>query len=130
MLDRLATGSMQLLVGAVLVMDSVILTLQSTEVIQLILDLTALFFIQEVDDIAFKMANVGILSYVIKEDCEKVMNLKRVHPRETTNRRVFWKRVFTCVLMITLFVPFGVIFAWQMDGRFLCKHGMSLSNLR
>jgi hypothetical protein len=129
MVNRLGTGSLQLLIGIVLLMDSIILTLQNTEITPLILDLTALFFIQEVDDMAFKMAHVGILSKAIQEDCEKVKNLKRVLPEEAVNRRVLGKRILTVILIIALYVPFGIVLAWQMNGRFLCKHGMFLSQV-
>jgi hypothetical protein len=44
---------MQLFVGMLLITNSFILTAQTSEVIQLILDLTALFFVQELDDMAF-----------------------------------------------------------------------------
>jgi hypothetical protein len=115
---------MQLLVGTVLIANSFILTIQSSEVIQLILDLTALFFIQEIDDMAFKLAHVGILSTRIREDCEKIKNLKRVFPKKTVDRRLFGKRALTIILIVILIVPFGVVFSWQWEGRFLCKHGM------
>jgi hypothetical protein len=114
---------MQLLMGTVLLANSIILTMQASEVIELILNLTALFFIQEVDDMAFHLAHVGILSKRIQEDCEKVKNLKRVFPKETVQQRILWKRVLTIVLSVVLFVPFGIIVAWQMEGRYLCKHG-------
>jgi hypothetical protein len=126
-IPRLATGLVQFLVGVLLVTNSFILTIQSSEVIQLILNLTALFFIQEIDDMAFKLAHLGLFSKGIREDCEKVSNLKRMFPKETVDRRFYLMRALAIILIVILIVPFGIVFAWQMRGRFLCKHGMCLS---
>ncbi|CAB9518962.1 expressed unknown protein [Seminavis robusta] len=79
---RLVTGLVQCLVGVVLVFDSFMLSMQSTTVIDLVLNLTALYFIQEVDEIAFALADMGILSSQIQADCEKDKNLKQVSPPE------------------------------------------------
>jgi hypothetical protein len=124
MMYRLVTGLIQTMSGSVLLLDSIILNLQSTDVIQLILDLTALFFIQEADNLAFQLAHVGVLSMGIQKHCEMVKNYKRVFPKEVVERKIFGTRVLTISLSLMLLVPFSVVLTWQMRGRFLCKHGM------
>ncbi|CAB9505496.1 EGF_like [Seminavis robusta] len=118
----LVTGLMQLMVGVILVLDSFILSMKSTTVIDLVLNLTALYFVQEVDEIAFQLADMGILSSGIQEDCEKVKNLKQVSPPEFIERRRFCKRVLLILLLIGLIVPYAIVVSWQTNGVYLCNH--------
>ena len=71
----LFTGILQSLVGCLLLFDSFVLSMQSTTVIDLALNLTALHFIQEIDEIAFGLAaDSGLLGEKVSQDCEHVRN--------------------------------------------------------
>ena len=122
-INRVAKSVFQMVVGLVLVIDSFILSMQTTDVIELILNVTALFFIQEIDDIAFKLAETGTLSVPVLDDCIKLKNLKRELPKAVQKRRTLGQQVLMVVLIIGLMVSYGVILSWQLTGLLLCNHG-------
>ncbi|CAB9504687.1 multiple EGF-like-domains [Seminavis robusta] len=78
--------------------------------------------LMEIDEIAFKLADMGILASQIQADCEKVKNLKQVSPPEFIARRTLWKRIMLILLFITLTIGYAFVVSWQMNGVYLCKH--------
>ncbi|CAB9511052.1 expressed unknown protein [Seminavis robusta] len=117
----LLTGSFQTCVGIIMLVDSFILAVKARTVIDLVLNLTALHFLQEVDDISFKIATMGLFVNQVQEDCNKISNLKQGVSPEYVRYRTCWKRVALIVILVGLLVPFFVLVGQQLDGRFLCK---------
>lgn len=90
--------------------------MQSKAVIELVLYLTALYLIQQIDNIFFRIASMGIICSRVQEDCERVQNLKQVAPPEFTQKVNFWKRVVLGLLAVGLLVPYAIVV------RLFCQH--------
>ena len=111
----------QSLMGILLVLDSFILSMASETVIDLILNLTALHFLQEIDAMFFSLASNGLLNDSVQRDCERVQNLKQVAPPEFVTRVRYWRRVLVLLLTCALLAPYAYIVYLQRSGYFLCK---------
>lgn len=117
----LFTGIFQAFMGSLLLLNSFILSMRSTTVIDLALNLTALHFLQEFDEKAFEIATeTGLLGDVIKEECEKVQELVHYTTPKKRRRYIVWKRIIIGLMSIGLLAPYFVVLSWQNNGRFLC----------
>lgn len=118
----LVTGVLQILVGCLLLFDSFILSMQSTTVIDLVLNLTALHFIQELDEIAFAVASeTGLLGQKVADDCEHVKNLKAYSTPEQRERIQVFRRCLILLMTAGLLVPYFMVLVWQNEGRYICQ---------
>jgi hypothetical protein len=101
------TGFFQTLVGLLLLVVSFILSMQSTTVIDLTLNLTGLHFIQELDDMGFKIAAAGLISKRTQDDCHHVADLNRQPtPKHLKQKAKVTKRMLIVALAIGLLVPY------------------------
>lgn len=117
----LVSGVLQTSNGLMFVVLSFILTMQSTDVISLFLNLTGLIFLQEIDDWGFQIASSGLLGFKTQKACEHVMGIKQLVPEDMKKRILYSKRAFVGVLLVSVLVPY-VILAWhQADGKYLCS---------
>jgi len=104
-----------------MVVCTFVLAMQSTEIITLILNLTALHFIQEVDDLAFQVGTMGLLSRPVKKDCDRIKEVHQVPMKGFTRDRLRWQQTLLVLLSIGLFVPYGCVVYWQLSGTFSCE---------
>ena len=95
--------------------------MQSTTVIEIVFSLTALYFIQQFEKLAFSLASLGILSDPIRQDCKRVQTLQQVSPPEFMRRVRISKCTILFLLMIALLIPYSIMVHWQNSGKFLCK---------
>lgn len=117
----LVTGLLQTAVGLLLLVLSFVLFMQSTTVIDLTLNLTGLHFLQEVDDMGFKLASQGLISKRTQEDCKHVADLNREPtPEAVKQKSKVTKRILIVLIGIALLVPYFTVVSWQFHGRFLC----------
>ena len=86
-----------------------ILTLQSADVLEIVLNLTGLVFLQEIDDLGFHFASLGILGEGLKYDCDHVLNMKQVMPKAMRNRIKLARRIVCTLTPICLFIPYFVL---------------------
>jgi len=116
------TGVIQTLVGLLQLGLSFVLTMQSTTVIDLTLNLTGLYFIQELDDMGFTLAAQGLVSKKSQEDCAHIAELNRApSPDDVKQKAKITKRLIIFCLGIALLVPYFLVVVWQYLGIFMCK---------
>lgn len=60
---------LQSFVGILMTTDLFLLMMQSTSVIGMCLNFAALMFVQEIDDVAFQVASLGLISRRIEVEC-------------------------------------------------------------
>jgi hypothetical protein len=118
---RFATGVLQTAVGVLMMVDSFILAMASTTVIDLALNLTALHFIQEIDEVGFKLASMGLVNHRIQKHCKKIEGEKVMVPTDFQKKRKFRQSTLLFVLLVGLLVPYFVVVGWQVNGIFICK---------
>lgn len=105
----------QLLAGLFLLAASFVLTMQSSTVIELMLNLTALVFMAEIDDIGFSMAKLGFLTDRLQIEADAVANFEvPKRKRHNTPRRVLYS-----VALIVLYTLFAVVKVEQLEGKYL-----------
>ena len=113
------TGILQCLVGCLLLFDSFVLSMQSEAVIDLVLNLTALHFIQEIDEMAFSIAaESGLFGEAVEETCEHVQNLKKFTTPEQRERKKNLRRGIVLFMVCGLLAPYFLIVVWQNSGKF------------
>lgn len=108
----------QVLVGVVMTADCFILIMQSNTVVEMCLNFAALHFVQEIDDVAFAVAQRGYITKAIQEECERVAD-------DMTStlpwlRTVNLRRLLLFLTAVGLLVPFCVLVSWQWSGYYLC----------
>lgn len=111
-----AAGVFQSLVGILMTTDLFILLMQSTSVIGMCLNFAALHFVQEIDDVAFMFASMGLLSQSIQLECLSVGDIMiAAKVRQRTWR---FRRILMWFLLIGLYSAYFVISYQQWSGRF------------
>lgn len=109
----------QVFVGVLMTADCFILIMQSRTVIEMCLNFAALHFVQEIDDIAFAVAQRGYITASIQEECERVSeNMTSTLP---WLRTINLRRTLLVLITIALYVAFAVLLYWQWGGVYLCK---------
>lgn len=108
----------QLSSGLLLLTTSFILTTQSSTVLVLMLNLTALLFMAEIDDIAFSLAKMGFITDHLQHEAVGVCDIQ-VPKQKRSN---FYRRLFYGFSLIGLFVGYGVLKARQVQGYYLQTH--------
>lgn len=106
---RLFSGILQTTNGIMFVVLSFMLTMQSTDVIGLFLNLTGLIFLQEIDDWGFQLGCSGLLGRRVQKECDHVLDLKQLVPETMKKRIIYAKRAFLVLLTVGVLVPFGFI---------------------
>lgn len=101
--------------GLLVLISSFILTMQSETVIDLVLNLTALLFISEIDDIGFAMAKRGFITDQLQKEAYSIVDFKV--PKAQRNN--IYRRLLYLVTMMGLFAGYGVLKQMQLDGAFL-----------
>lgn len=114
-LTWLISGLAQLTSGLLVLIGSFILTMQASTVIDLMLNLTALLFISELDDIGFLIAKLGFVTDVLQKQTEAVADFE-VPKRKNHNLK---RRVLYVLTMIGLEIGFGVLKTKQLNGDYL-----------
>lgn len=116
------TGFLQTMVGLLLLALSFILSMQSTTVIDLTLNLTGLHFIQELDDMGFKLASQGLISKQTQEDCKHVADLNRQPTPDAVKQKAkVTKRILIVLMAAALLIPYFFVVSWQFNGFYMCK---------
>ena len=108
--------------GLLLLFDSFVLTMQSETVVDLALNLTALHFIQDIDDQAFNLAQSGMLSKNMKQACDQVTAAERMTTHAERHNEKIRKRFLILLMTISLLAPYGVVVKWQRNGIFICSN--------
>lgn len=109
----------QLMAGLLLLFASLILTMQAEYVIDVMLNLTALLFLTEIDDLAFHMATLGFVTDTIQKEAIKAQD---VQVPKRSNRGNKCKRFLYFVTLAGLFTAYGVIKRRQLRGDYLPTH--------
>ncbi|CAB9499994.1 Notch ligand involved in the mediation of Notch signaling (By similarity) [Seminavis robusta] len=118
----LVTAVMQTVSGSFLLIDSFILAMQSSTVIDLSLNLTALYFIQEIDEQAFQLGLTGMIATRIKEDCESVQEWQHETTKEYRRTVLIRKRRLIFFMLVALLIPYFAVVGRQAGGRYVCNN--------
>ena len=124
----------QFLIGLFLFLDSMALAMQSTTVLDLMLNFAALEFVGSIDDLAFAIAARGYVTDGLQEATQHVSDYYLYHHSSTSNtnsnknqeelrvkRRTKWLRRGGYVAMTALaFAIYAACFLQQTYGDFLC----------
>ncbi|CAB9497926.1 expressed unknown protein [Seminavis robusta] len=111
-------GVLQVLVGVLMVVNLFILAMQSSGVIGLCLNFAALHFVQEIDDVAFTVASMGLLGLTVQKEVQCVGDI--VISAEVRSRTLWMRRIVWIVLVVGLYSCWFVIASWQWSGKFVC----------
>ena len=123
----------QFLIGLFLFLDSMALAMQSTTVVDLMLNFAALEFVGSIDDLAFAIAARGYVTDELQKATQHVSDYYLYHHSSTSNtsnesqeergvkRRTKWLRRGGYLTMTALaFAIYTVCFLQQNYGDFLC----------
>ena len=105
----------QLFAGLMLIVCSFVLTMTVNSVLNVMLNLTALLFMMEIDDIGFAMAKLGFVSDTLQRETLAVMDIK-VPKRE---RRNIYRRLLYLMVLGGLFTGYGILKKRQLNGFYL-----------
>ena len=93
---------------------STVLILQSENIIDLVKDYTAVFFISEIDDVVFQLASQGYLGGLLKKDAEDAKDTcvpdVKEHPFRTFGFLTMFSLMFTSWIFVTNNQRFGFFF--------------------
>lgn len=105
----------QLFAGLLLLTASFLLTMQVETVIDAMLNMTALLFMAEIDDIGFAMAKMGFVTDELQSEAQAVINF-RVPKRKTRN---LYRRILYFLSLTGLFLGYWIIKSRQLNGYYL-----------
>jgi len=111
-------GVLQVLVGIVMTIDSLLLMMQSTSVIDMCLNFAALHFVQDIDDWAFQVAANGLVSRRVQAECDRVGEV--MIKATLKSRTQLMRRIVMTVMLLGLYTVFFFIVAEQWSGRCRC----------
>ncbi|CAB9497553.1 expressed unknown protein [Seminavis robusta] len=112
-------GTCQFLVGILLTADLMVLMFRSTSVVELCLNFAALHFVQDIDDVAFTVASMGLITRRVRKDCDRVGNVM-IHTKKKRQKDGV-RRAFLLIFTISLYIPAIIVTSWQWSGRFMCQ---------
>ncbi|CAB9503424.1 expressed unknown protein [Seminavis robusta] len=105
--------------GFFMIMNLFILLMQSTTVVGMCLNFAALHFVQDIDDVAFAVAETGLVGQVIQAEVKGVGDIMTT---AANIRRTLWMRRFLLGTIVTALYVFWIIFSnWQLSGKFACN---------
>jgi hypothetical protein len=84
-------------------------------VIDVMLNLTALLFMSEIDDLGFNMAKMGFITDQLQKEAYQVLDVQ-VPKRQ---RRNLWRRILYLIALGGLFAGYGVLKSRQLQGYYL-----------
>lgn len=116
------SGFLQTFMGIMFVALSFILTMQSTDVLEIFLNLAGLAFLHEFGKWGFQLGLTGLVGRRAQKECEHVFYLKQLIPEATQNRIVYTKRAMLCLFTIGVLIPFGIFAVAQSKGTYLCQN--------
>lgn len=117
----LITGLLQSISGLLLLIDSFILSMQSSTVIDLTMNLTALHFIQEIDNMSFSLGEKsGLCGEDVEADCKHVKSVKGYSTPTERKRKLFRRRALIAFMTLGLLVPYFVLADRQLNGHYVC----------
>lgn len=105
----------QLFAGLLLLTTIFVLTMQSEDVLSIMLNFAALHFMAEVDDLGFSIAKMGFITNQLQRQAEAVGDFK-VPKRDRGNNL---RRVLYFLALGSLFVGYGWLKAKQIRGDYL-----------
>lgn len=105
----------QLAAGLLLLTASFILTMQVTTVIEAMLNLTALLFMAEIDDLGFALAKMGFITDKLQAEAMAVANF-RVPKRKG---RTIQRRVLYLMTLLGLCLGYAIFKNRQLSGYYL-----------
>jgi hypothetical protein len=105
----------QLMAGLLVLVTSFILTMQASTVLDLMLNLTALLFMAEIDDIGFSLAKNGFITDQLQRETESVLDFEVPKPK----RRNIQRRILYLLALAGLLVCYGTLKSHQLKGKFL-----------
>jgi hypothetical protein len=114
----LLSSLLQLTAGLLLLSTIFVLTMQSDNVVGIMLNFAALHFMAEIDDIGFSIANKGFLSTQLQKQTEEAMRFK-VPQRNTS---YVFRRVLYLLALVMLFTSFGILKQRQLRGDDIFIH--------
>ncbi len=103
-----------------------LLIMQSTTVLDLLLNFLAMEFVSQLDDVVFLMTREGFLGRLLMNEAKKLSNTHFVNHSSELERSTRAASLVTVAYFIVLFAAFlaawGIILTQQKDGKYLCQH--------
>ena len=109
-------GVLQAFVGFLMTSDLFILMMQSTNVIGMCLNFAALYFVQDIDDLAFQVASDGWLGPKIQSECLGVGDV--LISVKLKNQTSWMRRGGMIVMALALYVSYFTIVGLQFTGHY------------
>lgn len=101
-----------------------LLIMQSSTVLELLLNFSAMEFVTLLDDVVFSLTSEGFLGKVLKEEAKRLSNTfyhVSHHAAESDSRTAkFFTAAYFVVLFTIMYSGWGIIFAKQARGAYLC----------
>ncbi|CAB9503367.1 expressed unknown protein [Seminavis robusta] len=118
----LATGIARILSGLLFSFLSFVLMMTSKDVLNVFLNLTGLHFLQDIDNIGFQVASLGLIGRQAKLDCEHVQGLTHYTPTELKQRVVNYRLGFIGLLSCAMVGCWGYFAYEQLHRQYVCHH--------
>ncbi|CAB9500558.1 neurogenic locus notch homolog protein [Seminavis robusta] len=104
--------------GVFMIIDLFMLLMQSTTVVGLCLNFAALHFVQDIDDVAFAVAETGLTGRRIQQEVKGVGDIMTT---AANKKRTLWmRRILMVTIVIVLYICWAVLTSWQLFGKFAC----------
>jgi hypothetical protein len=115
------TNVLRLSVGGLGLAVAFFFIVQGTDALGLFLDFAVVQFVSELDDIAFHLADKGVLALQIQEATRAVKGVRMGYKSKTLQKSkssISWKVLLYLLLSVVLFVPWAFIKSHQHKGLY------------
>jgi hypothetical protein len=112
------TSLLRLLLSVLVILSSTILLIQSNNIIDLVKDYTAIFFVSEIDEVVFKLTLKGYLGMKLQEKAKEVKGVEVKDLAQYIYRSVAFMIIFTAMLSLWI-----VVVTNQMNGTYFLETG-------
>jgi len=117
----LLAGVLQVIEGVMVICVSFVLLMASSSLLDIILNVAAIFFVSEIDDISFNVASRGFLGDAIAKECKKASRKLSLDIHGYSKQTIaILQRVLLLVVLVGQLIPYAILASWQWNGRFLC----------
>mgnify|MGYP000269718801 CR=1 FL=1 len=117
----LLAGVLQVIEGVMVICVSFVLLMSSSSLLGIVLNVAAIFFVSEIDDISFSVASRGFLGDGMARECKKATRQLPLEKHRYTKQTIaILQRVLLLVVLVGQLIPYAILASWQWNGRFLC----------
>ena len=111
-----ATCLLRLLLSVLVILSSTVLLIQSNNIIDLVKDYTAIFFVSEIDEVVFKLTHEGYLGMKLQEKAKEVKGVELKDIAQYVYRSVAFMIIFTAMLSLWI-----VVVTNQINGTYFLE---------